>query len=131
MRYYITIALLITLGGCATHRVPAESLAVGRYYFGYSLIPPTANSIVQVFDDGNATLIQVPTTRTKSKNIVRMCKYRSALRTTTQGQFIRVPRISSELCFDQTTQKRTLTTRIIRESPPQSETIPISKEMKK
>lgn len=49
----------VTLGGCATHHVPAESLALGRYNFSYVVEGVQPNSFTQVFDDGANTFLQL------------------------------------------------------------------------
>lgn len=53
------LAALIFLSGCATMRVQKEDERLGRYRFNYAVEADASCGLVQAFDDGAQTFVQV------------------------------------------------------------------------
>ncbi len=53
------LAALIFLSGCATMRVQKEDERIGRYRFNYAVEADASCGLVQAFDDGVQTFVQV------------------------------------------------------------------------
>ena len=114
MRYYITIALLITLGGCATHHVPAESLALGRYNFSYVVEGGQPNSFTQVFDDGANTFLQLSLRFLPRDLSIQKCATKKTMRPVQVGQYQRITGIHDQLCIVLKEQKKRTSLKISR-----------------
>lgn len=129
MRYYITLALLIGLGGCATHRMPAESLALGRYNFSYVVEGAQTNSFTQIFDDGANTYLQLsPRFRPRDLSIQK-CTSKKQMRAVQVGQYQRITGIHDQLCMVLKEQKKRTSLKILRvtNQPPSGESAKYSR----
>ena len=114
MRYYITLALLIVLGGCATHRVPAESTTLGRYHFSYVVEGAQPNSFTQVFDDGANTFLQLAPRFLPRDLSIKKCTAKKSMRTFQIGQYQRITGIHDQLCIELKEQKKRIAFKILR-----------------
>ena len=53
--YIIILSMLLT----ACYQAKIEDPLVGKYYFGYNVVHPARAGLVQVFDDGEKTYLQL------------------------------------------------------------------------
>lgn len=114
MRYYITIALLIAFGGCATHRVPVESLALGRYNFSYVVEGARTNSFIQIFDDGANTFLQLSPRLLPQDLRIQKCASKKPMKSVQVGQYQRITGIHDQLCVVLKEQKKRTSLKILR-----------------
>lgn len=106
--------LLTALGGCANHRVPAESLTLGRYHFSYVVEGAQPNSFTQIFDDGANTYLQLSPRFLPRDLSIQKCTSKKQMRAVQVGQYQRITGIHDQLCIGLKERKKRTSLKILR-----------------